>query len=97
MNKKLIAIVGPTASGKTGWGVEIAKKFNGEIISADSRQVYRQLDIGTNKEGVQLAKLKVKSEKLKVKSKSIWYIDGIPQWLIDICEPEEKFTLFDWH
>jgi tRNA dimethylallyltransferase len=48
--RKIICIVGPTASGKTGWGVSIAKKFNGEIISADSRQVYQKLDIGTGKD-----------------------------------------------
>lgn len=46
---KVIAIVGPTASGKSALAIEIAKLFNGEIISADSRQVYRGLDIGTAK------------------------------------------------
>jgi len=46
---KLISIVGLTASGKTGIGIEMAKMFNGEIISADSRQVYKGLDIGTAK------------------------------------------------
>jgi len=50
MNKpKVIAIVGPTASGKTSLAIKIAKRFNGEIISADSRQVYRGLDIGSAK------------------------------------------------
>ena len=48
----LLAVVGPTGSGKTKLAVKLAKKFNGVIISADSRQVYRGLDIGTNKEGV---------------------------------------------
>jgi len=48
--RKIICIIGPTASGKTGWGVSVARKFNGEIISADSRQVYRGLDIGTGKD-----------------------------------------------
>ena len=48
---KMIVIVGPTASGKTGLGIEIAKKVNGEIISVDSRQVYREMDIGTAKVG----------------------------------------------
>lgn len=45
----LIAIVGPNASGKTSLSIALAKKFNGEIISADSRQVYRGMDIGTGK------------------------------------------------
>jgi tRNA dimethylallyltransferase len=47
--KHLLAIVGPTASGKTRLGILLAKRLNGEIISADSRQVYRSLDIGTAK------------------------------------------------
>jgi len=42
--EKLIAIVGLTSSGKSGLGIELAKKFNGEIVSADSRQVYKGLD-----------------------------------------------------
>lgn len=46
---KIVVIVGPTASGKTSLSIEIAKKFDGEIISADSRQVYKGLDIGTAK------------------------------------------------
>lgn len=45
----LIAIVGPTASGKSALAVRLAKKFNGEVVSADSRQVYRGLDVGTGK------------------------------------------------
>ena len=49
MKKKVIVILGPTASGKSSLAVEIAKKINGEIISADSRQVYKGLDIGTGK------------------------------------------------
>jgi tRNA dimethylallyltransferase len=46
---KTIVIVGPTASGKTTLSITLAKQFNGEIVSADSRQVYRELDIGTGK------------------------------------------------
>ncbi|MFA5052341.1 MAG: tRNA (adenosine(37)-N6)-dimethylallyltransferase MiaA [Patescibacteria group bacterium] len=45
----LITIVGPNASGKTSLSISLAKKFNGEVISADSRQVYRGMDIGTGK------------------------------------------------
>lgn len=46
---KIVVVVGPTASGKTSLSIELAKKFNGEVISADSRQVYQQLNIGTEK------------------------------------------------
>ena len=48
----LIVIVGPTASGKTGLSIKLAKEFNGEIISADSRAIYRGLDIGTAKPSI---------------------------------------------
>jgi len=74
--RKIICIVGPTASGKTGWGVSVARKFNGEIISADSRQVYKKLDIGTGKD--------------------LEDYGDIKYHLIDVKNPGEKFTLFDW-
>jgi len=48
-DKKLIIILGLTASGKSGLAIELAKKFEGEVISADSRQIYREMDIGTGK------------------------------------------------
>lgn len=47
---KLLAIVGPTATGKTALAAHLAKKFNGELVSADSRQIYKYMDIGTGKE-----------------------------------------------
>lgn len=47
--QKILVILGPTASGKSDLAVTLAKKFNGEIISADSRQIYRGMDIGTGK------------------------------------------------
>lgn len=74
--KKLICIVGPTASGKTGMGIALAKKCNGEIVSADSRQIFRGLDIGTGKDLVEYGSIRYN--------------------LIDICEPGEDFTMFDW-
>lgn len=115
MKRKLIAIIGPTASGKTGIGVRLAQKLNGEIISVDSRQVYRGLDIGTGKEGrpcrpefrssildsrmVREDRTKHKSDltsKISSLKSSLRYIGDIPQWLIDIAEPGQRFTLFDW-
>ena len=50
IKNKVLVILGPTASGKTSLAVKLAKKFHGEIVSADSRQVYRGLDIGTGKD-----------------------------------------------
>ena len=47
--KKVIVIVGPTASGKSGLGIKLAQKINGEIISCDSMQIYKKLDVGTAK------------------------------------------------
>lgn len=49
MKKKIIVVAGPTAVGKTALGIQLAQRFNGEIISGDSQQVYQQLDIGTAK------------------------------------------------
>lgn len=49
MPNKLVVILGPTASGKSGLAIKLAEKFRGEVISADSRQVYRSMDIGTGK------------------------------------------------
>ena len=46
---KLLVVLGPTASGKTKLGVELAKELNGEIVSADSMQIYQEMDIGTAK------------------------------------------------
>ncbi len=49
---KLLVICGPTGTGKTSLGIELSQKFNGEIISADSRQIYKDFDIGTGKSNV---------------------------------------------
>jgi len=49
MKKKLIVILGPTSSGKTDLSIRLAKKFNGDVVSADSRQVYKGMNIGTGK------------------------------------------------
>ena len=73
-----IIISGPTAVGKTAVAVELCKRLNGSIISADSRQVYKYLDIGTNKEGA------LKGD--------IRQIEGINQYLTDIITPDKKYT-----
>jgi tRNA dimethylallyltransferase len=75
--QKLLVIIGPTAVGKTKLSIELAKRFNGEIISGDSMQIYRGMDIGT-------AKIK-KNE-----------MGGIPHHLLDIRDPEEKFSVAEF-
>ena len=49
MKPKVVVIVGPTASGKTALSIELAKRINGEIISSDSMQIYKEMNIGTAK------------------------------------------------
>lgn len=79
---KIIALGGLTASGKTSLSISIAKKFNGEIINTDSRQVYRELNIGTAKEKVDQ----------RNKDGSV-IIAEIKHHLIDIVDPDESFNL----
>ena len=81
MPQKMITILGPTASGKTPLATALAYEIGGEIISADSRQVYRRMDIGTGKD---LANYTVQGSVT------------IPYHLIDICEPGTKYNLFQY-
>ena len=53
MEKKIVVVCGPTASGKTALAVELAKAHNGEVVSSDSMQIYRRMDIGTAKPTVE--------------------------------------------
>lgn len=78
--QRLITILGPTASGKTELAAHLAVTMDGEVISADSRQVYRRMDIGTGKD---LADYSVDGKL-------------VPYYLIDICEPGTKYNLFQY-
>ncbi len=93
----MITILGPTASGKTPLAAALACEIGGEIISADSRQVYRRMDIGTGKDLDDYRKSvdgkTVDSEKGGKGGKSG---DSIPYHLIDIVEPGTKYNLFQY-
>jgi len=107
-SKQLLVIVGPTASGKTALSIKLAKKCNGEIISADSRQIYRGMDVGTAKPpfspaspsaslrtGPRVgAKTSVPSGKSRVGTQYI--SEGVPHHLIDIRNPNEDYTVADY-
>ena len=76
----LISIVGPTACGKTALAVEVARALNGEILSADSRQVYRGMDIGTGKDIAEYGQGDTR----------------VSYHLIDIVDAGEKYNLFEF-
>ena len=82
--KPMITILGPTASGKTPLAAALALRIGGEIISADSRQVYRRMDIGTGKDLADYSPV--------VDGQSV----DIPYHLINIVEPGTKYNLFQY-
>ncbi len=96
MNNQLITILGPTASGKTAVAVRLAAEIGGEIISADSRQVYRRMDIGTGKD---LSEYRAPSHPPLFRGGALFSQTSpvlIPYHLIDICEPGTKYNLYQY-
>ena len=75
----LVVLLGPTAAGKTRLAVRLARERGGEIISADSRQVYRGMDIGTGKD----------------RRDYIVEGAAVPVHLLDVADPREEFHLFE--
>lgn len=95
---KIIVILGPTSSGKTKLAVKLAQKYNGEIVSADSRQVYKSMDIGTGKDFSEY----VIKENVPKKTRSSHQpasrlpqddSGSIPYHMIDIVSPRTEFNL----
>lgn len=84
---KLIAIVGPTASGKTDLALALAKRYGGEVISADSRQFYRGTGIGS---GV------VAGEWTVVDGRRTYVAEGVPHYLVDFLSPNKVFTVAEF-
>ncbi|MBR1463672.1 MAG: tRNA (adenosine(37)-N6)-dimethylallyltransferase MiaA [Prevotella sp.] len=112
MQKKMVTILGPTASGKTRIAAALADRIGGEIISADSRQVYRRMDIGTGKDLSDYT-ITRNRESIDNKRETIEHKQDalgnnrepitahaeartIPYHLIDICEPGTKYNLFQY-
>ena len=85
MNKPVIIICGATASGKTAIASHLCREIQGEIISADSRQIYRHLDAGTNKSGTYDAEKRMR-----------FTPEGVPQHLTDLLDPDEYFSAGDF-
>lgn len=85
---KIVVVLGPTASGKTSLGIQLAKKFNGEVVSVDSRQVYKKMDIAT-------AKPVGRWKKVSWGGK-VYVVEGVPHYMIDIIDPGTDLSLADY-
>lgn len=85
MKEKLLVILGPTATGKTDLSLEMAKRFNGELVAADSRQVYLGLDIGTGKYPGQTATFD--------KHQNYWEINKVKVWMYDVVDPKVQYSV----
>ncbi len=81
---KIVVLLGPTAAGKTEWSLRLAKVFKGEIISADSRQIYKKMDIGTAKQPGAWARQGLSK---------VYTVNDIPHHLIDFLDPGKPFTV----
>lgn len=84
---KIIVIVGPTAVGKTRLGLELAKKHGGEVLSADSRQIYKEMNIGTGKPvGVWE----------QVGGEQLYMVEEVPHYGLDFVAPDQSFSVADF-
>jgi len=88
MNKTIV-ICGPTSTGKTSLALKLCRAFNGEIISADSRQIYKYMDIGTGKPP---ANTQTKVEKFD----GMWKISKIPIYMYDVVSPAKTYSVYDY-
>lgn len=88
---RLLVICGPTATGKTSSALKLAKKINGELISADSRQVYKGMDIGTGKDIPKGAKYRHYA-----KLGGYYNTDGVKIWGYDLVSPKEEYSVADY-
>lgn len=93
---KILIICGPTATGKTKLAISLAKKFNGEIVSADSRQIYKGLDVLTGKDlpaekKFQIADIKPQY-KGKIYSLPVYIVNGVRIWMYDVIGIGEEFS-----
>lgn len=86
--KKVLVIMGATSTGKTDLGLLLAGHFNGELVSCDSRQVYKKLDIGTGKTPG--------GKVLVEKGEGFWKMDGVMIWLYDLIDPDNQYTVANY-
>jgi len=95
-SNKILILCGPTATGKTGFGIKVAKKFDGEIISADSRQVYTGKNLIHGKDLPANIKYQQSNIKWRNRYLKFYVVDGVKVWLYDIVNPGEDFSVAYW-
>lgn len=96
--KKVIVITGQTATGKTAHALELAKKYDGELINVDSRQIYKYLDIITGKDILPNSHFEERSNEKSLKDYSIGYclLENTKLWLYDIVDPKQPFSSYEY-
>lgn len=85
--QKLVVILGPTASGKTDLALKMAREFRGEIISADSRQIYKKMKVGTAKPD---------GSWKKIGGKQRYFVEDVPHYGVDLVDPGKIFTVAEF-
>ncbi|MCR4326786.1 MAG: tRNA (adenosine(37)-N6)-dimethylallyltransferase MiaA [Candidatus Roizmanbacteria bacterium] len=93
-NNTIVVITGQTATGKTKLGLSLAKKMNGDIVSADSRQAYRYLDVISGKD-IEDSNF-VEVQKQGIYTLGYYTIQGVRVWLYDMCTPKDYLSAYDW-
>jgi tRNA dimethylallyltransferase len=93
----ILIICGPTATGKTSFALDLCRKINGEILSADSRQVYKQMDLVTGKDVPPGQYLIDSNIRWRDRTLGHYDIGGVAVWLYDIVSPDEPFNVSFWH
>lgn len=89
-SSRILVLLGPTATGKTELALQLALKFQGELVSADSRQVYVGLDIGTGKTPSGNEKREMRRESRR------WEVGGIKVWMYDVVNPKIQYSVADY-
>lgn len=95
---KIVVVVGPTASGKTQMGIDLAKRFDGEVISVDSRLVYKRMDVGTAKPEGEWVEAPIERGSITqlFGTRKTFLVEGVPHWGIDLVEPDAEYSVADF-
>lgn len=96
LNPRVLIVCGPTATGKTKLAVSLAKRFNGELVSADSRQIYKSIDIISGKDitpGTPSTARKTAHYRDEEYELVTYDIDAIPVWLYDVITPDRQCSI----